>query len=119
VVVAGAEEASLRPCQPKIGYLTQATMLLLRESHWHATFPSLEKPMTGINVRVGTGSFDEFAVQVEAVWPVLPRENEWIVLGIDGSSVSWRVRCVRYVVDDEQSIRAEVLVARQITTMLR
>jgi hypothetical protein len=70
--------------------------------------------MTDINVRVGTGSFDEFEILTDALWPVVPREDEAIVLGIDSSSVVWRVRCVRYVVDPPQAIRAEVLVSRQI-----
>jgi hypothetical protein len=37
--------------------------------------------MTDVNVRVGTGSFDEFEILTDALWPVVPREDEAIVLG--------------------------------------
>ncbi len=72
--------------------------------------------MPNFSVRVGTGSFENFEVQLVTSWPVVPREGEQILLQTGPSADVWRVRCVRYVVEQEEMISAEVLVSRELAS---
>ena len=69
-----------------------------------------------VKVQIGTGSFNNFAVQIDTSWPVLPREGETIVSENGGEADIWKVRCVRFIVGRQQTLNCvQVLVSRLIT----
>lgn len=68
--------------------------------------------MAEIDVKIGTGSFDEFDVHIDATWPAVPREGDTVVVDHGaGNSASYAVRGVRYVVGaQDKLIGVQVLV---------
>ncbi len=68
--------------------------------------------MADVDVKIGTGSFDDFNVHIDATWPSVPRTGETIVLDRAGGNVAgYVVRAVQYAVGpQDQLIGARVLV---------
>ena len=68
--------------------------------------------MSDVDVKIGTGSFDDFNVHIDAKWPAVPRAVETIVLYRAGGNVAgYNVRAVQYAVGPEdQLIGARILV---------
>lgn len=72
--------------------------------------------MADVDVRVGTGSFDDFDVHIDTTCPTVPREGETIVVDRGAGQVAtYTVKAIQYAVgNSDQLIGARVLVERQV-----
>lgn len=68
-----------------------------------------------VNIRIGTGRFDDFNIMIDTNWNAVPRAGETIVLDPrEGAADVYNVVGVRYVVGpDENLTGAMVLVTKE------